>query len=138
MRNKRTLYFRSSETMPADIYHIVDAAHDPEIAVFITSRAIAGKINSLDLRPVLFAIPSIITPDGTQHRRPGLLDDQVASFIWPNWFSVARHYVGVDSRERKGCGTGFSWSGAGKRCDHDGAGFSLPPGIHNRTTTLTN
>jgi hypothetical protein len=49
VRNKRTLDFRSSQAMATDVNHVVYAAHDPKVSILIAARAVAGKINILDL-----------------------------------------------------------------------------------------
>ena len=44
VRDQRALDFRRAEAMPGDVEHVVDAADDPEIAVLVAPRAVAGEI----------------------------------------------------------------------------------------------
>src|SRR5688572_33184768 len=100
MRNEGALDFRSSESMTAHTDYIVDAAHYPQITLLITPCAIAGKVNPLDLRPVLLPVPFIVAPDRSQHRGPRPLNHEVAAFVCPNRLTIAGHYVGVDAWKR--------------------------------------
>ena len=55
MRDQRGFHFHGAEPVAGDVQHVVDAAHDPEVAVFIFARAVAGEVHAGDLRPVLAA-----------------------------------------------------------------------------------
>src|SRR5262249_19656955 len=122
--------------MAAYINNIVDPAHNPEIALLVATRAVAREVNPVDLRPILLFVTLVVTPDGPEHRWPRPLDDEIAALVCGNGLSGARHYIGVDTRERFCSGAGFGGRGAGNRSDHDCAGLSLPPGIDNRTTVF--
>src|SRR6478672_6243481 len=93
--------------MTADVDHVVDASHDPEVAIFVPSSAIAGKVNILNLRPVLLAITVVVAPDSPQHRWPGTLDNQIAALVCAHFLPVTRHHGNIDSRERFSCGPGL-------------------------------
>src|SRR2546422_6319571 len=113
--------------MAADVDHVVDAAHDPKIAVFISPRAIAGKIDALDLRPVLLLVTLVIAPNRSQHRRPGTCDYQITTLAGAHCLPLASHHVNFNSRKRL-CGrAGLCWRGARQWRDHDRAGLGLPP-----------
>src|SRR5438105_13308517 len=99
MRHQSAFDLGRAETMTGDVDDVVDPAHDPEIAVLISARAIAGKIDSGNLRPVLLLVTRIVSVDRAEHRRPWFLNDQVSSLVWANGFAVASHDVGVDARE---------------------------------------
>src|ERR1700752_325012 len=122
--------------MAAYINNIIDAAHYPEITVIVPPCPVSSKVNSVNLRPILLPVAFIVAPDCPQHRRPGPLDNQIAALIGADSFAVAGHDVGFDSGKRF-CGrTGLRRSRTGDRSNHDGAGFSLPPRIDNRTAFL--
>src|SRR4030095_10996665 len=120
--------------MSGDIDHVVDATHDPKITVPVSARAVAGKVNTVDLRPVLLPVPFVITINCSQHGRPRSREHEIAAFIRADGFAVAGHHICGDAREWPGSGTGFRRSRAGQRTDHDRTGFGLPPGVHNRAT----
>src|SRR6266849_5549179 len=122
--------------MAADIDHVIDATHDPEVAVRVAPGAVAGKIDVLDLRPILLSITFIVAPDGSEHRRPGTRNYEITAFGWTNRLAVARHDVGFDAGKRFRRRAGFGRRRTGERADHDRAGFRLPPGVHNGTTAL--
>src|SRR5215203_3945649 len=124
--------------MAAYIDNIVDTAHYPQIIMLIAPGAVAGKINPIDLRPVLLAVTFIVAPDRPQHRGPRSLDHEVTALVCANWFSVASHDIDIDSRERFRRGARRGWSSTGNRRDHDCARLSLPPRVHDRTSLFTN
>src|ERR1041384_4308837 len=122
--------------MPAYINNIIDPAHYPEIAVIVAPCPVPGKVNPLNLRPILLPVALIIAPDGPQHRRPGPLDNEIAARIAPDRLALARHDVGIDSGKRFGGRTGLCRRCSRDRGDHDCTGFSLPPRVDNRTSVL--
>src|SRR6185369_5028381 len=136
MRNECALDFCSSKSMPAYINNIIDSAHYPEIAVIVAPCTVAGKVNSVNLRPVLLPVTLIVAPDCPQHRRPGSLDNEIAARIASDRLAVARHDISVDSGKRLGGGTGLCRSRPGNGSDHDCARFSLPPRVDNRTSVF--
>jgi len=46
VRDERTFDFGGSEPMPGHVQHVIDATHDPEVAVGIAACAIASEIHS--------------------------------------------------------------------------------------------
>src|SRR5690606_3479929 len=50
--DQRALHFHRADTMTGDVQHVVDAAQDPEVAVLVALRAIAGKVDAVPARPV--------------------------------------------------------------------------------------
>src|SRR5262249_13076756 len=131
--DKRTLHFHRSDTMARNIDHIVDAAHDPEITVFIAPGAIAREIHSGNLTPVLFLVSFGISINRPQHRRPGTLDNEKAALISSNWISMTIDDIDNDTRQWSSRRSRLGGNCTGNGRDHDRAGFSLPPGIDDRT-----
>src|SRR2546427_13227625 len=68
----RSLHRRDAVT--GDVHDVVHAAEQPEVAVLVALGAVAGEIDIVVLRPVLLDVAIGVTPDATQHRRPGLRD----------------------------------------------------------------
>ena len=124
--------------MPGDIEDIVDATHDPVVAVGVAVRGISGDVIAiLKAMPIRFQIPPVIAPDRTQHRRPGPLDDQITAgigfFDGPTFVvDDVREYPRQRARARSGLGR----RDARDRRNHDRACFGLPPGIDDRATFL--
>src|SRR5687768_9673707 len=52
MRDQRTLDFAGAEPVPGDVEHVVDPAHNPEVAVLVPPGAVTREIASLHLAPV--------------------------------------------------------------------------------------
>ena len=53
MIDERALDFHRAEAMPRDVQHVVDAAEQPEVAVLVAARAVAGEVRAVGpLAPV--------------------------------------------------------------------------------------
>src|SRR5207248_1969171 len=71
MIDERALDFHRADAVPGDVDHIVDAAEQPEVAVGVTLRAVAGDVDATaPLVPVLADVAIGIAVDAAQHRRP--------------------------------------------------------------------
>jgi hypothetical protein len=44
MRHQRRLDLHRAQAVPGDVQHVVDAAHDPEVAVHVAVGAVAGEV----------------------------------------------------------------------------------------------
>src|SRR6185312_7630883 len=127
-----------TEAMATDVYHVIDASHDPKITIAVAPRAISGKVNVFNLRPILFAVSFVITPNSPQHRRPRPLDNEITALVGAHRIAVAGHHISIDSGKGLCRRTGFCRRGAGKGSDHDGSSLGLPPGVDDRTYTAPN
>ena len=136
VRDQRRLDFHCAEAMPGYIQHIIDAPHDPVIAVRVAVRRIAGEvIPILEPAPVSLQVALVIAPDGAQHRGPRPLDDEIAALAdLCHCPPAIIDNVNEDARERLCAGAGLGRCNARNRRDHDRAGLRLPPGIHDRAT----
>src|SRR5690554_4254284 len=131
--DKAALDLGRAETMPRDIEHIVDTAHHPIKAVLIASRTIARKIFAgEDIEIGLFEA-LIVAPDGAEHRRPGLLDDEQAARAGGDLFAALIDDLRHDAEEGMATSAGLYRCRARDRREHDGARFGLPPSIDDRT-----
>ena len=84
MRDQRALDLHRAEAVAGDVQHVVDAAHDPEVAVLVAARAVAGEVEAvLEVLPVGAQVALVVAPDRAQHRRPGLADDELAARVGP-------------------------------------------------------
>ena len=129
MGDERGLDFHGAEAMAADVDDVVDAAHEPEVAVGIAARAVAGEVAAGNFAPIGFFVALRVAVDGARHRGPGFADDEQAAVAVRDRLALFCNYFGHNSEERA-CGrSGLGGDGAGDGRDHDGAGLGLPPGV---------
>jgi len=62
----------SFRAVTADVDNVVDAAHQPEVAVGVAAGAVAGEVAAGDLGEVGLLVAGCIAIDGAGDRRPGL------------------------------------------------------------------
>ncbi len=77
--HQRRLDFHGAHAVTGDVQHVVDATHDREVAGFlVTNGTVAGKIEfaAQFVRVIRLLVALRISPDGPDHRGPGLLDHQ--------------------------------------------------------------
>src|SRR3954464_10003241 len=110
--------------MSADVEHVIDPSHDPEISVFVFARAISGEIHSRNLRPVILNVAVWIAVDGAQHAGPGPLENQESACAVRHWFAIHSHDFSDDSGKRASGRSGLGRDRPRKRAKHDMAGFS--------------
>src|SRR5262245_18864988 len=67
MTDQGTLHFHRAEPVAGDVHHVVDAAHDPEVAIFVAPCAVAGEVHARGLAPVLLHVAVRVAVDGAQH-----------------------------------------------------------------------
>src|SRR5712691_8824583 len=67
MADERALDLRGADAMAGNIEDIIDAANDPEIAVFVLPAAITGEVAALDLAPINLFVALRIAPEAAQH-----------------------------------------------------------------------
>ena len=72
MMHQGAFDFHRAQAVAGDVQHVVDAAHDPEVAVLVPARAVGGEVDARDLRPVLLLVALVVAVDRAQHRRPRL------------------------------------------------------------------
>src|SRR5690606_799544 len=126
----RRLDLHGAQAVSGHVQHIVDAAHDPEVAVGIALCAVAREIIALEFGREIAAFEALgVAPDRTYHAWPGALHRQEAA--------RARRYViarliddgGRDAGQRQRARTRFERRDTWKRRDHVRACLGLPPGV---------
>jgi hypothetical protein len=67
--------------VPGDVHDVVDAAEQPDRAVVVVLGAVAREVVALllEARPVGLAVALLVAPDAAQHRRPRLVQHEVAA-----------------------------------------------------------
>ena len=73
------LDFHGAEAVSADVEDVVDAAHEPEVAVGVLACSVAGEVAALDVGPVGFLVAFGVAVDGAGHAGPGLADYKESS-----------------------------------------------------------
>ena len=78
--HQRGLDLGGRDAVPGDVHDIVDAAQHPDLAIAAVARAVTGEVPALlgETRPVGLLEPLRVTPDAAQHRRPRLVEHEVA------------------------------------------------------------
>src|SRR5262249_21782377 len=76
VRDERALDLGGTDAMTGDVQDVVDAAHDPVVAVLVAPRAVAGEVAARDIAEVLLPEALVVAPPRAEHRGPGLLQPQ--------------------------------------------------------------
>src|SRR5207247_8698241 len=102
---------------PRDVQHVVDAAHDAEVAVLVAARAVARQvILALELgRKVALSESLRIAPDGADDSRPRALDDENPALALLDVVAGLVHDRRHDSGQRHRAGTRLQRVHAGGR-----------------------
>ena len=107
MGDEGGLDFHGAEAVAADVDDVVDAAHEPEVAVFVAAGAVAGEVGAGDLGEVGFDETFVVAVDGAGHGWPGFADDEEAALAWGDGFALLGDDFGDDSEEGFGGGAGL-------------------------------
>src|SRR5438445_13502073 len=103
--------------MPGDLHHVVDAAHEPEIAVGVALRAVAGEVPAGVPAPVGLAVAIVVLVDPAEHRGPRPRDDEVAGLPERDALPLLVDDVGLYTGERDRRAARLRRRDAGKRRD---------------------
>src|SRR5271170_6499204 len=66
---QRAFDLHRAQPMARDVDHVVDAAHQPQVAVLVAAGAVAGEVGAGNLTEVLTLITIRIAEDRPQHPR---------------------------------------------------------------------
>src|SRR5262249_52994645 len=88
------------DAVAGDVHHVVDPPEEPEVAVLVDARAVAGEVDVAVLRPVRLAVPLVVLVDAAEHCRPRASQHEVAPASRPDDLPVLAVHRGIDSRER--------------------------------------
>jgi hypothetical protein len=75
----RALDFDRRDAVARDVHDVVDPAEEPEVAVLVDARPVAGEVDVVVPRPVRLAVALVVLVDPAQHRRPWSLQHEVAA-----------------------------------------------------------
>ncbi len=118
--------------MARDVEHVVHAAENPEVAVTVALRPVAGKVDAFPLAPVRGAVAGVVSVDGAKHAGPGARDGEKPA-ARGHFLTLAVQQGRLDAREGNRGGAGPGGHHAGERRDHDAARLGLPPGVDDGT-----
>ncbi len=131
--DERALDLDRRDAVAGDVHDVVDPAEQPEVAVLVDPRAVAGEVDVAVLRPVGLAVALVVAVDAAQHRRPGPAQDEVAAAAGADLVAAPRCRP-----PRRPPGTAASPSRAWSS-SHPGSGvirimpgLGLPPGVDDR------
>ncbi len=119
------------DPLAGHVHDVVDAAHQPVVAVLVALRAVPGEVDAIPLREVGLHEPLPVAPDAAEHAGPRLADGEVAAadlHLFARLVQDAGIHAGEVHRRRSRLRAGK----ARERGDEDVAGLGLPPGVDDR------
>src|SRR5205085_8508947 len=84
MVDERALDLDRRDAVPGDVHHVVDAPEQPEVALLVDPRPVAGEVDAGIARPVRLLEALGVAEDAARHRRPGPAQDEVAAASRPD------------------------------------------------------
>ncbi len=129
--DERRLDLDRRDPVPRDVHHVVDAAEQPEVAVLVDPRAVAGEVEAREALPVRRPEPRVVAEDAARHRRPRPLEDEVAAALLDLLALLVDDRRG-DPGERLRRRAGLRRRHSGQRRDEDHPGLGLPPRVDDR------
>ncbi len=124
--------------MAGNVEHVIDAACDPVVTVFVATAAVAGEVLALIGREVGFDEALVIAVKRAHLARPAVDDAEITVHRTFNDSAFIIDQFRLDAEERSCCRTWLEVGCAGQRGDENAAGFRLPPCIDNRRPLVTN
>src|ERR1700690_1275489 len=113
--------------MARNVHDVIDPAEEPEVALGVALRAVAGEVHPRETTPVGLPVALRITVDPAQHGRPGLLEDEIAPAAARHALTGAIDDVGHDPRQGERRRTRLRGCYPRQRADQDRPGLRLPP-----------
>src|SRR3984893_13260932 len=136
MRDQRALAPGGAEPMAGDVYHVVNAAGDPVIAVGVAAAAVAGEVLAGIGLEIGVDEALMVAVDRAHHARPGIDDTEIAGPGAVQHLTLGVHDLGNDAEERLRRRARLETRRAGQGSDENAARFGLPPGVDDRATAL--
>ena len=137
MGDKGRLDLDRRKPVARDVEHVVDAAHDPVVAVAVAACVVAGEVLALNFRPIDFLVTLVVSPDATQHAGPWVGDGEHAALVDADFLAALIDDLGDHPRQRLGAASRLGGDGAGQGRHHDAPRFGLPPRVDDRAALRT-
>ena len=118
--------------MPGDVQHVIDAAGDPVVAVFIAHHAVACHVVAGKPAEIGIDKPPVVSVNSAHDAGPRGFDAEIPGggvALYFVAFFVQNH--GFDAEEGECRGTWFQRCCCGQGCHQNPAGFGLPPCIND-------
>src|SRR5512146_1506254 len=105
--------------MAGNVDHVIDATHDPVVAILVASGAVAGEVDAWNLRPVLAYVAIGIAVNGAQHAWPRLLNDEETAGTFGHGLPIHGDDFGHDAWYGTSRRSRFRRDCTGQRRNHD-------------------
>src|SRR5207248_6763648 len=136
VRDQRALDLRRAQPVSADVDHVVDAAGDPVVTVFVAAAAVAGEVAAREGGEVRLAEPIRIAEDAAHDAGPRTRQAEVAGARPFEHLALIVHHRRLDAEEGKRRRPRLLRDGARQRRDQDPARLRLPPGVDDGATRV--
>ena len=130
--DERRLDLDRRDAMAGDVHHVVDAAEQPEVAVLVDARAVAGEVDVAVARPVRVDVAVVLLVEAAQHRGPRLAQHEVAAAARADLLAGLVVDRRIDAGERPRRRARLRRRDPRKRRDHDHPRLRLPPRVDDR------
>src|SRR5512143_674292 len=119
--DQRGLDLGSAEPVAADVDDVIDAAHEPVVAVLVDARPVPRKVPAREPAEIDFldALVLRVSIGAPEHAGPGLVDAEVAALVYARGRTVLFYHLWHDPREGLRRRTWFGRNGSGKPGDQD-------------------
>ncbi len=130
------LDLRRAQAVAGDVDDIVDAAHEPDVALLVHPGAVPGGVDPGELGEIGLAEAVRIAINPAHQARPGVGHHQPTALIDRGRALVLLDDPELDARQGQTGGARLGGDGARQGGDEDAAGLGLPPGIDDGAATL--
>ena len=103
MVNQRRLHFNGADAVRGDIHHVINAAEQPVVALFVAASAVARKVGAWEAAPVRLLETRGVTPDAAQHGGPRLRQREEAARAERDARPTPVHNICAHPRHGEGC-----------------------------------
>src|SRR5690606_26759850 len=131
-------YFGSFDAVPRYVQYIIDTPRYPLISLFATVTTIAGEVLVVIGRKVSLSAALTISPCGTEHAWPRVVDPELTrNIVAFDFYTMFVHQTGLHTRHGEHSISWALWCNTRNRCNQVSAVFCLPPSIDDRTFFFT-
>src|SRR5690606_12517388 len=117
MRDQGRFDLHGSQAVARHVQHVVDAAHDPDIAIFVALGTVPRKVIALGFRWEVALLESFgVAPDRPDHGWPGFLDHQGTALSGRYFLAILVNDAHLDAGQRQCAGARLqrrcAWQGS--------------------------
>src|SRR6266498_4459923 len=133
MVDERALDLDRRDAVTGNVHNVVDAAEQPEVALFVDPRAVTGEVDVAEARPVRLLVAGVVLVDPAQLRRPRTLEHEVAAAARSDLLALLVVDGGLDAGERLRRRARLERRDPRQRRDQDHPRLGLPPRVDDGT-----